>query len=217
MRIFAGLLLPLLAGAASATSDAKVYIFQEDEWSKASDPPALSPAEARLVFAQRLGVSQYHSLDHAGDSALSYINRFGGRQTRLFEAGGHDKAAELILFVEGGSDKNAEPLLDAWLSSKPAFTISNPPSSSENLELVVNMDRQLGPDTRDCPFEEDIDPRNRRCWKGKSKIAQIDLAAEASISHISGVYNLLTSYISDAVVARCSRKIHWSAWQNPDK
>ena len=187
MRLPTGFLLPLLAGAASAISDAKVYLFQDDEWSTASDPPTLSPEDARLVFAQRLGVSQYHSLDDAGEDTLAYINRFGGRQDRLFEAGRDNKAAELVIFAEGASTKKGEPIVKAWSSVQPAFTISNPPSSSENLELVLNMERQLGPHTRDCTFEEDIDPRNRPCWKGKSKITQIDLASEASKSYNWGV------------------------------
>jgi hypothetical protein len=196
MRLPTALLLPLLAGAASAAPDAKVYLFPRDESSKPSHPLALSPEEARLVFAQRLGVSQYHSLDGAGEDTLSYINRFGGRQKQLFEAEDHGKAAELVLFVEGASAKNADALLSAWPSVQPAFTIANPPSSSENLELAVNLDRQLGPDIHECPFEEDIDPDNRACWKGRSKIIQIDLAAKAS-GLFSCISNPLTIYNRD--------------------
>jgi hypothetical protein len=180
MRLYVGLLLPVFAGTASAISDAKAYIFQDDEWQYTSHPPTLSPDEARLVFAQRLGVSQYHSLDHASEDTLSYINQFGGQQKQLFAESGHDQAAELVLLLEGGSDKNSEHILSAWSSVQPAFTIPNSPSSSENLELVFNLDRQLGPDIQECPFEDDIKPDNIRCWKGKSKIIQLDLAAEAS-------------------------------------
>ena len=212
MRLSTSLLLPLYAGAATSIPDAKVYIFPGDGWSNAPNPPVLSPQETRLVFAQRLGISRYHSLDGVGDDTLSYINRFGGRQMGLFEAVGDNKAAELVLFVEGASAKNAGPLLGAWSSMQPAFTISNPPSSSENLELVFNMDRQLGLVSHDCPFEEDINPRNRRCWKGNSKIIQVDLAAEVSRSYLCEVCTLLTIYNRDPELARrCSPRIHWSA------
>lgn len=218
MRLSVGLLLPLFAGATSAVLDAKVYMFQGDEWPNASDPPALSPEETRLVFAQRLGVSQFHSLDDASENTLSYINRFGRRQKQLFEAGGDDKPAELILFVEGTSAENAGPFLNAFSSMQPAFTISNPPSSSENLELVFNMDRQLGPDIPECTLEDDVNPSNQRCWKGKSKIIQIDLAAEASELVISVVYNLLTNNNRDLESARRnSRKTHWSTLPNPGR
>lgn len=193
MKLHTGLLLPLLAGAAYAIPDAKVYLFPQDEASTPSHPPALSPEEARLVFAQRLGVSQYHSLDRADDDALSYINRFGGRQKQPFEAGDHGEAAELVLFFEGASAKNADALLSAWPSAQPAFTIVNPPSSSENLELAINLDRQMGPDIDDCPFEENIDPDNKSCWKRTSKIIQVDLAAEVS-RWSSCISNTLTIY-----------------------
>lgn len=191
MRMHTGLLLPLLAGAASAIPDAKVYLFQDGEWSKTSNPPALSPEEARLVFAQRLRVSQYHSVADASEDALSYINQFGGYHNTVFEAGRDNEVAELVLFVEGASAKNAEPLAKAWSSVQPAFTITDPPCSSENLELVLNLDRQLGPAVQDCPFEDDINPRNRQCWKAKSKVTQIDLVSEASWSYGSHI-NLLT-------------------------
>lgn len=181
MKFHTGLLLPLLASSASAISDAKVYVFENDEWSNGADGgPALTPEEARLVFAHRLGVSEYHSLDGASEDTLSYINRFGGRHSRLFEVAPKSKAAELVLFVEGASVQNAGPLAGEWAALESIFTITDPPSSSENLELVLNLDRQLGPETRDCSFEEDINPRNKQCWKGTSKITQIDLASEAS-------------------------------------
>jgi hypothetical protein len=181
MRLYTGLLVPLLASAASAIPDAKVYLFQDGEWSKTSNPPTLSPEEARLVFAQRLGVSQYHSLADASEDALSYINQFGGHQDRLFEAGSDEETTELLLFVDGVSAENAESLAKSWSSVQPAFTISNPPSSNENAELLLNLERQLGPDMEDCSFEG-ITSRSRQCWHAKSKITHTDLASDASIS-----------------------------------
>jgi hypothetical protein len=215
MRLSTGLLLPTLIGAVSAASDAKVYLFQGDEWPNTSKPPTLSPKEARLVFAQRLGVSRYHSLDDVGEDTLSYINQFGGPQEQLFGGNGQDKAPELVLLVEGVSAEHAEPLLSAWSSIQPAFTISNPPSSSENLELAFNLDRQLGPDVQACPFEQDIDPGNRKCWKGRSKILQIDLTSKASGTLLFDVFKLLITDNSDLGSARCcSRRKDWLISRN---
>jgi hypothetical protein len=178
MRFPTCLLLPALLGAASATEEAKVYLFQGNEFPITSNPPTLYPSEARLVFAHRLGVSQYHSLDGADEATLSFINKFGGPQEQLFEDEKQDKAAELIVFVERASGDLADPLLSEWSSIKPAFIISSPPSSLENLELTANLGRQLGPDTEPCNFEDDINPDNTRCWKGgKSNIIGVDLAS----------------------------------------
>jgi hypothetical protein len=177
MRLSTGLLLPFFISAASAISDAKVYIFQGEDFPNSSTPPTLSPEEARLVFAQRLGVSEYHGLGDASESTLSYINKFGGPQEALFQDLAQDKAAELVLIVEGISSKTAEPLLNEWLSIKPAFTISNPPSSSSNLRLARELQAQIGTTIPTCPFEDTINPFDKKCWNGKSKVMQIDLAS----------------------------------------
>lgn len=177
MRLSTGLLLPAFISVASATSSAQVYIFQGEDFPNTSTPPTLSPEEARLVFAQRLGVSQYHRLGDASETTLSYISQFGGSQESLFQDLAQDKAAELVLIVEGISPKNNEPLFSgAWSSIKPAFMISNPPSSFSNLVLARELQAQVGTSSPKCPFEDTINPFDKKCWNGKAKIMQIDLA-----------------------------------------
>jgi hypothetical protein len=178
MRLSTGLLLPVFISAASATSSAQVYIFQGEDFPNTSrTPPTLSPEEARLVFAQRLGVSQYHGLGDASETTLSYISQFGGPQDTLFQDLAQDKAAELVLIVEGISPKNSKPLFSgAWSSIKPAFMISNPPSSFSNLVLARELQAQVGTSSPKCPFEDTINPFDKKCWNGKAKIMQLDLA-----------------------------------------
>ena len=178
MKLSARLLLPALVGAATAAAIAEgnVYIFQSDERPSISNPPTLSPEEARLVFAQRLGVSQYHGIGDASDSTLSHISTFSGRQESIFQDSGRDKAAELVLLVQGVNSKTAEPLIDAWSSLKPAFTISNAPGAKSNLRLIEDLQQQVGP-TQNCAFEDAINPFSDRCWNGKSKAIFMDLSA----------------------------------------
>jgi hypothetical protein len=177
MRLSATL-LPALVGAASAASeDANVYLFSADS-SPSSNPPTLTPEQARLVFAQRLGVSQYHGLGDASDSTLSYINQFGGRREEsLFGEPTQDQAAELVLVVEGVSGKSAGPLLNIWELIKPAFTISNPPSTSANKKLALDLNQQSG-EKQNCALEDAINPYEAKCWSGKSKVIHFDLAAK---------------------------------------
>jgi hypothetical protein len=177
MKLSTGLFLPALIGAASAVSDATVYIFQGTELPATSNPPTLSPEEARLVFAQRLGVSQYHGIGDASESTLSYINTFGAVRESLFQDVAQDRAAELVLLVNGVSSAHAESLLSAWSSTNPAFTISNAPSPKSNLKLVQDLQRQVGPGSQVCAFEDDISPYNEICWNGKAKAIHIDLSA----------------------------------------
>src|SRR2546421_11920297 len=96
------------AASVSAASEATVYLFTGgDERPTTSNPPTLSPEQARLVFAQRLGASQYHGLGDASESTLSYINKFGGHGKSLFQDSVEDKAAELVMIIEGVSTKTA--------------------------------------------------------------------------------------------------------------
>ncbi|CZR55015.1 uncharacterized protein PAC_04901 [Phialocephala subalpina] len=183
MKLFQSLLLPVFIGAASALSDASVYIFQGDEWPNTSTPPTLTPEQARLVFARRLGASRYHRLGGASESTLGYINKFGGHGDSLFYET-TDKAAELVLIVEGVSSSSAEPLLEAWSSLKPAFTISTPPSMTANKKLVSDLHQQCGQEGKTCAFEDAINPFNANCWNGKSKIIHFDLASDKTSSKI---------------------------------
>lgn len=168
MKLLAQLFLSALIGTVSAASDASVYLFQGQEWPSTSNPPTLSPDEARLVFAQRLGISQYHGIGEASESTLAHINTFGGRQESIFQDSVRDKAAELVFLVQGVSSKTAEPLLSAWSSINPAFTISNPPSAKANLRLFEDFRRQVG-QGKVCVLEDDINPFNDRCWEGRTK------------------------------------------------
>ena len=176
MKFSVGLLLPVLISAArTAASDGTVYIFQGQESpSSSSNPPALTPEEARLVFAQRLGISQYHGIGDASEKTLSSINTFSGRQESIFQDSGRDKAAELVLLVQGFSSKTAQPLIDAWSSYKPVFTISDAPSAKLNLRLIEDLQRQVGT-VQDCVLEENVNPFNDKCWNGKAKAIFMDL------------------------------------------
>ncbi|TVY32913.1 putative endoplasmic reticulum membrane protein [Lachnellula subtilissima] len=187
--------LPALLGAASAASEpASVYILQGSE-SPSSNPPTLTPEQARLVLAQRLSISQYHGLGDVSDSTLSYINRFSGQQIEsLFGAvPPQELAAELVLVVEGVSKTH----LKTWESLKPAFTISDPPSPPANKKLVSDLNTQAG-EKENCALEDAINPYEIKCWNGKSKVIHFDLAGKGSQM--------------EALIAARERLIRWANW-----
>lgn len=183
MKLASSFLLPAVIGAASAITDANVYIFDAAR-KPTSNPPTLSPEQARLVFAQRLGTSQYHGIGDASESTLSYINKFGGQHESLFQDTTEDKAAELVLIVEGVSSETAAPLLKEWTSIEPAFTISQPPPMVANKKLVLDLQKQSGHDGKECQLENAINPFDGDCWSGRSSAFHFDLA-----SKVSRVYN----------------------------
>ena len=62
---------------------------------------SISPITARLLLAQRLGLSQYHSLEDADDVTIELLNAFGDAQEQIFHD--HDQGRrpdKLLTFIE---------------------------------------------------------------------------------------------------------------------
>ncbi|CZS95062.1 hypothetical protein WAI453_011169 [Rhynchosporium graminicola] len=201
MRLTPSFLFSALISAASAADHANVYIFDGAKRT-ATNTPSLSPEQARLVFAQRLGTSQYHGIGDASESTLSYINKFGGQHESLFQDTTDDKAAELVLIVEGVSSENAKPLLKEWSSTVPAFTISNPPCMVANQKLVSDLQKQSGEGSRDCSLESAINPFDRDCWNGRSNAIHFDLASkgESKIDELMAAQKRLLQFAEKAAM-----------------
>lgn len=182
MKLLASLFVSALIGTASATSHASVYVFQGQASPKSSaNPPTLSPDDARLIFAQRLGASQYHGLAGVEKETLSYITEFGGSRGGLFEDSAQDVVPELVLIVDGVSSETAEPLLNAWSSIDPSFYISSPPMSGENKRLVQDLSTQIGAKNIGCDLKDAVNPSNERCWNGKAGLIHTDLSKGSKV------------------------------------
>jgi hypothetical protein len=86
MKLIIGLFSACAVYQTYATSS-KAYVYTSEGSSKhrpSSDPPSVSPTTARLLFAQRLGLSHYHSIDQADEDTIELINQFGGKHGQLF-------------------------------------------------------------------------------------------------------------------------------------
>jgi hypothetical protein len=79
--------------------------------------PSVTPETARLIIAQRLGLSRFHSIEHADAEAIRHINAYGGRQQRLFGGDDADRSkAHLLMWVEDG-DQQAPTGAPPWPSN----------------------------------------------------------------------------------------------------
>ena len=68
----------------------------------ASNSDLVSTETARLIIAQRLGLSQYHSLKGVDEQTIRQLNELGGSPQRLLSKGyGGSSPAKLLLIVEG--------------------------------------------------------------------------------------------------------------------
>ena len=82
---------------------AEAFIYTSDvPLALTAETPSISPNTARLLFAQRLGLSQYHSLEGADESTLHILNAYGGKQQQLFTHEEHTRSNDrFLLIVEG--------------------------------------------------------------------------------------------------------------------
>ena len=109
MKALAGLLWTCAAFEAyTVAGEAVVYTSESWSHQTPAEPPSISPHIARLLFARRLGLSQYHSLQDADDSTLDILTTYGGEQQQIFarENGGAEK---LLLVVEGVDEGSLGP------------------------------------------------------------------------------------------------------------
>lgn len=84
--------------------------------------PSVSPETARLIIAQRLGLSRFHSIELADAEAIRHINTFGGRPSKLFGQEDADKArAHLFVWVDGVDEAEASGGLLSMVMMKVAM------------------------------------------------------------------------------------------------
>jgi len=89
-----------VAQASAALPEAHVYLSDSSQQDH-SKPPSISPHEASLLFAQRLGLSSYHSLGDVSESTLEHLDLYGGAQRRLFHEEQWQGPSRLLAVVEG--------------------------------------------------------------------------------------------------------------------
>lgn len=109
MKVFAGLLWASAAlELCAVTGEALVYTSESLSRQTPTEPPSVSPHTARLLLAQRLGLSQYHSLQDADESTFSILNKFGGeQQQQIFAREDPSQGAEKLLLIVEGVDEGS--------------------------------------------------------------------------------------------------------------
>ncbi|KAL8955303.1 MAG: hypothetical protein Q9183_006701, partial [Haloplaca sp. 2 TL-2023] len=156
MRLSASLTWATCLSALQAVAS-PAYIYVTGSTDKAT-PQTLSPVNARLLLARRLGLSKYHSLENAEDSTLKILNDYGGEQrTLLSEEEQWSGDRRNLVVVDDVEDLDGEytqhslqvgpytesaPALVASIKSKPVFTMPQSPQASDNLQFMKDLDKQ---------------------------------------------------------------------------
>ncbi|KAF1830213.1 hypothetical protein BDW02DRAFT_601881 [Decorospora gaudefroyi] len=102
--------------------------------------PSVSPQTARLIIAQRLGLSRFHAIEHADAETIRHINTYGGRQQKLF--GGDDAArskAHLLVWIADAEQDEATVIINDGSDRTQDFALSSAPSPSDNDRLIQDL------------------------------------------------------------------------------
>ena len=86
----------------AAPAEAQIYIKSTSPIN--GKPPSVSPNDARLLFAQRLALSQYHSLLDAEESTIDILNTYGEWPEPKPQRYGGSGLSRTLIIVEGVQD-----------------------------------------------------------------------------------------------------------------
>lgn len=107
-----------VAQAYAALPEAHVHLSDSCQ-QRHTKPPSISPHEARLLLAQRLGLSSYHSLGDVSESTLEHLNIYGGAKKELFHEDQWQSPNLLLAVVEGVEHPEGMLVGDALRLPKP--------------------------------------------------------------------------------------------------
>ncbi|KFZ00741.1 hypothetical protein V501_10502 [Pseudogymnoascus sp. VKM F-4519 (FW-2642)] len=177
MRLSFGLLLPAIAGVAHATSSRiDGFVFTASKELDAGSV-SLTPEQVRVVLAQQLDVTQYHSLG-AGDRSekeLKLINTFGGQHPKLFDedVAGTTSPRHLVVFLDV-SLEGSKALKAKWSEkgrTEPSFVMVGSPGRESVGTLVRDIQQQISPrelPNEQCTLTKAIDVSASECWQNKN-------------------------------------------------
>jgi hypothetical protein len=105
MKLARGLALSSIYSIASAAATGHVYIQDSAPRPSSQASSSVDPETARLILAQRFGLSRFHSIKNPSEETVQQINAYSGRQQKLF--GGEDAEAtqaQVLVWVEDVED-----------------------------------------------------------------------------------------------------------------
>ena len=105
MKLSPNLLLYTLSYGVSvvATSSTIAQVFVHDPNTasvSAPEQPTVLADTARLIFAQRLGLSSFHALQDVNEEEIRHINQYAVPQRKLFGHESLTKRSQAIVIIE---------------------------------------------------------------------------------------------------------------------
>lgn len=106
MKLSWGFITSSLYCAASAAQQGNVYLFDPVPKTSPQAATTVDATTARLILAQRLGLSRFHTIERSrSEESLKQINAFGGQHQKLFGGEPADRTqAHALVWIEGVED-----------------------------------------------------------------------------------------------------------------
>ena len=102
MKVLASIAWASTVSQSFATSPQTLVYLSDNEHSGPFELPSVTPNTARLLLAQRLGLSQYHELGDPNDSILDILNGYGGSRQHAFAPQDESPIhGHLLVIIEG--------------------------------------------------------------------------------------------------------------------
>jgi len=96
------LLCAVLPAIATASSQGRVYLYDDAETAsqlRTAEFVTVDPATVRLILAQRLDLSHFHTVADANDEAIRHVNAYGGQSQHLFGLDSHEESKSRVMIV----------------------------------------------------------------------------------------------------------------------
>src|SRR6266480_6542825 len=146
--------------AAGSTHRGHVFLIDADTSLSTARLDTIDPPTARLIFAQRLGLSPFYDIGHVDEDAIRRINAFGGCHEQLLGRDAGSSTPSRVFIVVDGVEKPldlvpASPLLSF-------FDLDPAPHPSQSSQLVSEFlsydDQLLDPAAINGPVEQALKP-----------------------------------------------------------
>ena len=175
--------------AAGSTHHGHVFLIDADTSLSTASHETIDPPTARLIFAQRLGLSPFYDIEDVDEDAIQRINAFGGVHEQLLgRNAGSSTPSRIFILVD-----DVEKPLDLVPSSPylSFFDLDPAPHPSQSSQLVSEFlsyhDRFLTPTVINGPVEHAMKPITDPIGMNT-----VRLGADRTIVHVKSLADVRT-------------------------
>ncbi|KAF2013553.1 hypothetical protein BU24DRAFT_424550 [Aaosphaeria arxii CBS 175.79] len=143
----------LFISASAASKAGHVFVYDPASAKAAPLQSSVTPETARWILAQRLGVSQFHSIDDPSEEAIEQLNAYSGRTQTLLGGDNSNERdlseARVLVWIDDVEDASA--IISDSSAYSAQFTVADPPSGADNDRLI----RAIATQAESLPKKED--------------------------------------------------------------